>query len=91
MANYILASRGKRRVGKLWAHRFVKRTLELKTRFPRSYDFQRAVCEDPKLIEDWFRLVANIRHLPGRLLRMPTRGSPRRRTTRHRRFPRLTL
>lgn len=25
MANYILESRGGRRVGKLWAHRFVKR------------------------------------------------------------------
>jgi hypothetical protein len=61
MANYILTSRGKRRVGKLWAHRFVKRTPELKTRFSRSYDFQRALCEDPKLIEDWFQLVTNMK------------------------------
>ena len=61
MANYILASRGKRRVGKLWSHRFVERTPELKTRFSRSYDFQRALCEDTKLIEDWFRLVTNMK------------------------------
>jgi hypothetical protein len=36
MANHILTSRQNRRVGKLWAHRFVKRRPELKTRFSRS-------------------------------------------------------
>ncbi|APA10425.1 hypothetical protein SS1G_07084 [Sclerotinia sclerotiorum 1980 UF-70] len=61
MANYILESRGAKKVGKLWAHRFVKRYPELKTRFNRVYDFQRALCEDPKLIEEWFRLVLNMR------------------------------
>jgi hypothetical protein len=33
MANYLLKSRGGKRVGKLWAHRFVQRRPELKTRF----------------------------------------------------------
>ena len=61
MANYILESQGGRRVGKLWAHRFVKRRPELKTRFNRVYDFQRALCEDPELIRAWFRLVENMR------------------------------
>ena len=61
MANHILESRGAKSVGKLWAHRFVKRRTELKTRFSRVYDFQRALCEDPKLIEEWFRLVSNMR------------------------------
>ncbi|APA07651.1 hypothetical protein sscle_03g024210 [Sclerotinia sclerotiorum 1980 UF-70] len=61
MANYILESRGAKRVGKLWAHRFVKRCTKLKTRFSRVYDFQRALCEDPKLIEEWFGLVSNMR------------------------------
>ena len=61
MANFILESRGGRRVGKLWAHRFVQRQPELKTRFNRVYDFQRALCEDPELIGAWFRLVENIR------------------------------
>src|SRR6187402_51779 len=61
MANFILESRGGRRVGKLWAHRFVQRQLDLKTRFNRVYDFQRALCEDPELIGAWFRLVENIR------------------------------
>ncbi|ESZ89864.1 hypothetical protein SBOR_9747 [Sclerotinia borealis F-4128] len=61
MANYILESRGAKKVGKLWAHRFVKRCSELKTRFNRVYDFQRALCEDPEFIEGWFRLVSNMR------------------------------
>jgi hypothetical protein len=61
MANYILESRGGRRVGKLWASRFVQRRPELKTRFNRVYDFQRALCEDPELIGAWFQLVENMR------------------------------
>ena len=61
MANYILESRGGKRVGKLWAHRFVQRQSALKTRFNRVYDFQRALCEDPELIGGWFRLVQNMR------------------------------
>lgn len=61
IANHILDSRGARHVGKLWAYRFVQRRPELKTRFNRVYDFQRALCEDPELISAWFRLVENIR------------------------------
>jgi hypothetical protein len=61
MADLILKSRGARPVGKLWAYRFVQRRPELKTRFNRVYDFQRALCEDPGLISNWFRLVQNMR------------------------------
>jgi hypothetical protein len=61
IANYLLETRGGERVGKNWAQRFVSRRLELKTRFNRVYDFQRALCEDPELIGAWFRLVENIR------------------------------
>ncbi|KFY79971.1 hypothetical protein V499_01120 [Pseudogymnoascus sp. VKM F-103] len=57
MANYLLETRQGRRVGKLWAHRFVRRRPELKTRFNRVYDFQRALCEDPVLIGGWFELA----------------------------------
>jgi hypothetical protein len=39
MANYLLESRGGKRVGKLWVYRFVRRRQELKTRFNRVYDF----------------------------------------------------
>jgi hypothetical protein len=61
MANYILESRRARRVGKLWAHRFVQHCPELKTRLNRVYDFQRALCKDPELIGAWFQLVQNMR------------------------------
>ena len=48
-------------VGEHWAYNFVRRRPEVKTRFSRAYDFQRALCEDPELINAWFRLVANMR------------------------------
>ena len=60
MANLILASRGGKRVGKLWAHRFVQRRPEFKIRFSRVYDFQRALCENSETIGAWFRLVENM-------------------------------
>ena len=60
MANYILESHRGRHVGKNWAQRFVQQCPELKTRFNRVYDFQRALCEDPELIGAWFRLVENM-------------------------------
>src|SRR5450432_95818 len=61
MANYLLDARRAKHVRKLWAHRFVARRPELKTRFNCVYDFQRALCEDPKLINAWFRLVENMK------------------------------
>ena len=60
MANQLLRVRDAPPVGKLWAHRFVKRQPELRTRFTRRYDYQRAKCEDPKVIGAWFALVQNI-------------------------------
>jgi hypothetical protein len=50
MADHILASRGTQRVGKQWPYRFIQRREELRTRFSRAYDFQRALCEDPELM-----------------------------------------
>ncbi|KAJ8062115.1 hypothetical protein OCU04_008676 [Sclerotinia nivalis] len=61
IANYILETRGAKKVGKFWVHRFIQRCTELKMRFSRVYDFQRALCEDPKLIGKWFQLVLNMR------------------------------
>ncbi|KAI7759588.1 hypothetical protein LZL87_014382 [Fusarium oxysporum] len=59
LANSLLADRNALPVGKRWAYNFVKRQPELKTRFFRKYDYQRAKCEDPTIIRNWFRLVAN--------------------------------
>ncbi|KAG6996132.1 hypothetical protein FocnCong_v016336 [Fusarium oxysporum f. sp. conglutinans] len=60
MANRLLADREMPPVGKRWASNFVKRHKDLKTYFFRKYDYQRAKCEDPTIIRNWFRLVANV-------------------------------
>jgi hypothetical protein len=60
MANQLLRARDASDVGKLWAHNFVRRQPELRTCFSRRYDYQRAKCEDPKVISEWFALVRNV-------------------------------
>jgi hypothetical protein len=56
-ANKLLAARSAGQVGQKWPANFVKRTDSLTTRFNRPYDRQRALCEDPVLIRNWFELV----------------------------------
>ena len=50
MADKLLRERGGDAVGKNWVDRFIERTPELRTRWSRPYDHQRAVCEDPAII-----------------------------------------
>jgi hypothetical protein len=57
MANHLLASRGEKPVGIKWPSNFIARTPVLKTRLNRRYDYQRAQCEDPQVIQAWFQLV----------------------------------
>ncbi|KAL2018297.1 hypothetical protein VTK56DRAFT_1001 [Thermocarpiscus australiensis] len=59
MANQLLRARDAPPVGQRWAYNFVKRQPELRTRYSRRYDYQRAKCEDPKVIGEWFALVRN--------------------------------
>src|SRR5450432_3088622 len=47
-------------VGQNWVYNFVQRHKALQTRYNRKYDYQRAKCEDPQVIKDWFRLVKNM-------------------------------
>ena len=61
IANIIAESRDASRVGTGWASSFVKRQPELRTRFSRVYDYQRALCEDPEKIAGWFALFANLK------------------------------
>ena len=61
MANQLLRVRDAPPVGKLWAHNFVKRQPELRTRYSRRYDYQRAKCEDLKIISEWFALMQNVK------------------------------
>ena len=51
MADKLLAKRAARQVGKQWPRNFINRTDSLITRFNQPYDRQRALCEDPKVIE----------------------------------------
>ena len=60
MANILLTARGITplpTVGINWASTFVKRRGELRTRFLRRYDYQRAQNEDPKALREWFTTV----------------------------------
>jgi len=60
MANLLLESRGITpvlSVGKNWVTKYVKRHSELSSRFSRRYNYERAKCEDPKIISEWFSLV----------------------------------
>jgi hypothetical protein len=59
MANLLRRERDASPVGKNWAENFIRRQPEIKTCQTRSYDNQRALCEDPRKIQDWFRLVTN--------------------------------
>jgi hypothetical protein len=59
MANRLLATRDSPRVGTRWPYNFINRHSELRTRFQRKYDFQRAKCKDPDIIHSWFELVRN--------------------------------
>ena len=57
IADKLLHEREGNPVGKNWVDNFVKRTPELRTRWSRPYDHQRAACEDPAAIQRWFDLV----------------------------------
>ncbi|OQD64339.1 hypothetical protein PENANT_c382G01324, partial [Penicillium antarcticum] len=59
-ANLLLAARGSipvQIVGEKWVYNFVKRHPDLLTRFSKRYNYERAKCEDPKVIREWFSLV----------------------------------
>lgn len=65
MANSILCTRGNQRVGKNWVNRFTKRRQELKNRMTRHRDYQRALCEDPRVIREWFDLFKEVKEKHG--------------------------
>lgn len=53
------ASARKPTIGQNWVYNFITRHPELKSKYNRKYDYQRAKCEDPEIIQAWFRLVRN--------------------------------
>jgi DDE superfamily endonuclease/Tc5 transposase-like DNA-binding protein/Psq-like protein len=63
MANILLAARGETpptTVGKNWPSTFIQRRDEIRTRFSRRYDYQRALNEDPRSIRAWFESVKRV-------------------------------
>ncbi len=48
-------------VGKNWVYNFVQRHPELQSKYNRKYDYQRAKCEDPKIISGWFVRVQQVK------------------------------
>ena len=65
MANLLLQKRtstdasSTRTIGPRWPYNFVRRHDSLQARYNRKYDYKRALCENPTVIRDWFRLVRN--------------------------------
>ena len=59
MANQLLsAHRGaSSKVGTNWTQRFVNRNPAIRAQRYRKYDYEGALCEDPKKINEWFALV----------------------------------
>ena len=60
MADLLLSERGESPVGKNWTTNFIKRRTEIKAKFCQKYDYKRAKCEDPKIIQEWFSLIRNV-------------------------------
>src|ERR1700677_2932839 len=46
-------------VGQNWARNFINRHPDIKAKYTRKYDYKRALCEDPEVINPWFKLVEN--------------------------------
>lgn len=58
MAALFLAERAPTQpIGSSWVTRFVNRHDTIKSKYNRKYDYQRAKCEDPELIQAWFQRV----------------------------------
>lgn len=52
-------------IGQNWPRNFINRQPQLQAKYTRSYDYQRAQCEDPEKMRAWFRLVSNTMHKYG--------------------------
>jgi hypothetical protein len=48
-------------LGKNWVTGFIKRHESIKSRFARRYNYQCALCEDPKAMKKWFDSLKALR------------------------------
>jgi hypothetical protein len=61
MTNHLLKKRDENLVDHHWSNNFINRTSELKTKWNRSYDRQRALNEESSKIRSWFDLMRNMK------------------------------
>ena len=54
MADLLLAQCNMSPVGKNWTSNFINQRMELKTKFSCKYNYKRALCKDPNIIQGWF-------------------------------------
>jgi hypothetical protein len=57
IANYFLSQHGDQRVGQKWVYNLIKRRPEIDSKFSRRYNYERAKCEDPEIIQEYFDRV----------------------------------
>jgi hypothetical protein len=57
MANHLLSQHGDQLVGDKWVYNLIKRRPEIDSKFSRRYNYERAKCEDPKIIQEHFDRV----------------------------------
>jgi hypothetical protein len=57
MANILLSQRVDQQIGENWVYRLIQRRSELKSRFSRRYNYERAKCEDQKIIQEYFNRI----------------------------------
>ncbi|EED13708.1 pogo transposable element, putative [Talaromyces stipitatus ATCC 10500] len=60
MADYLLSQRGNQYVGENWEYNLVKRRPEIESKFSRKYNYERAKCEDPKIVQEYFDRVREV-------------------------------
>jgi hypothetical protein len=63
MANILPAARGPTPLSIVsvnWVSSYIKCRDDLRTRFSRRYDYQRALNEDPKSLREWFATVQRV-------------------------------
>jgi hypothetical protein len=60
MANHLLSQHGGQQVGEKWVYNLVKRRPEIDSKFSRRYNYERAKCEDPKIIQEHFDRVRDV-------------------------------
>ena len=47
------------KVSKCWIQQFIIKNPEIQTKKYQKYNYEKILCEDPKIIQNWFNLIWN--------------------------------